>query len=552
MILSYGVEAYATTLADEGVVWLESEAEVKEAETEETETEETETEETESDESEVEIPELGIADFALAIGESRQLEAPTMEFQGEILTATVAWSVSQEYNGVISVTDDGIVEAYEMGNAYVDATYAFYKDSELIGEGNGRVCVYVTDPSILQTEYIINIYGITPTKKKKTYNTDTYIELNGVYAFSSIEVITDSEDLVMKTIDNKIYFRPKKTGKFKVTVIVDGRKFQCTAKVYNIYFKRNKYTIADKSSKNWIEGRSTVALEKGKSTTLKAYGMPKNQDIIWESSNPNVVSVNKSGKITAKKYGEAVISVSCPDVTITYHVAVTYTTAIKAVRYCYKHWQATYSQPKRMQKDYYDCSSFVWRAYMDAGFNIGNAKWYAPTAAAEAYWCVQNNYMLYSGTVNVDDLMPGDLIFWTGAKNGRYKGIYHVDIYIGNRTRLTVPNERYLGETISNCMVARISGVRPATLKINKTTVDSKKGCKLSWGNVYGATGYQIMRSSSPKGKFVAIKKVKNGKSFIDTTGKKGKRYYYKVRPFYQNNKKIYYGRYSPVSSMRF
>ena len=30
-------------------------------------------------------------------------------------------------------------------------------------------------------------------------------------------------------------------------------------------------------------------------------------------------------------------------------------------------------------------------------------------------------------------LRPGDLVFQTGAKNGRYKGIYHVEMFVGYR-----------------------------------------------------------------------------------------------------------------------
>ena len=33
---------------------------------------------------------------------------------------------------------------------------------------------------------------------------------------------------------------------------------------------------------------------------------------------------------------------------------------------------AIYSQEKRMQEGYYDCSSFVWRSYNAAGLKIGN------------------------------------------------------------------------------------------------------------------------------------------------------------------------------------
>jgi len=44
-----------------------------------------------------------------------------------------------------------------------------------------------------------------------------------------------------------------------------------------------------------------------------------------------------------------------------------------------------YSQPKRMQKGYYDCSSLVWKAYCKMGKKIGGN--YALVAADLAKWC---------------------------------------------------------------------------------------------------------------------------------------------------------------------
>lgn len=52
-------------------------------------------------------------------------------------------------------------------------------------------------------------------------------------------------------------------------------------------------------------------------------------------------------------------------------------------------------------------------------------------------------------------MMPGDLIFECGSDNGRYKGIYHVDLYVGNGVSLTVARSKYWFEGSTDVIVAR-------------------------------------------------------------------------------------------------
>ena len=87
-----------------------------------------------------------------------------------------------------------------------------------------------------------------------------------------------------------------------------------------------------------------------------------------------------------------------------------------------------------MLKGYYDCSSLVWRAYAKYGYRFG-VTGYAPTAAGEAQYLANRNKLLKGGfsQKNAQTLKfkAGDLMFKTGASNGRYKGIYHVEMIIG-------------------------------------------------------------------------------------------------------------------------
>lgn len=80
-----------------------------------------------------------------------------------------------------------------------------------------------------------------------------------------------------------------------------------------------------------------------------------------------------------------------------------------------------YSQDLRYEEGYYDCSSLVLRLYREFGIEL-------PYIAS-----TQGEYIVQHGQeVTVDELEPGDLIFYSYENNGQYRNISHVAIYIGN------------------------------------------------------------------------------------------------------------------------
>lgn len=68
---------------------------------------------------------------------------------------------------------------------------------------------------------------------------------------------------------------------------------------------------------------SRISLVKGKKKTLKAVVKGTRSKVTWKSSRPSVASVSKSGKITAKKAGTAVITAKVKGVKKTCKVTVT-------------------------------------------------------------------------------------------------------------------------------------------------------------------------------------------------------------------------------------
>lgn len=80
------------------------------------------------------------------------------------------------------------------------------------------------------------------------------------------------------------------------------------------------------------------------------------------------------------------------------------------------HWSLT--------EDIFDCSSLAYRSYREINLNISNQGVY--TASEECRMAVE------SGHLADGEIQPGDLIFYGGSNNGRYLGVYHVAIYIGD------------------------------------------------------------------------------------------------------------------------
>lgn len=178
--------------------------------------------------------------------------------------------------------------------------------------------------------------------------------------------------------------------------------------------------------------QKTVFLVKGKSKQLKIKDLPDDSKVKYESSDSSVVKVSKKGKLTAKGYGSAIVTVTAAPKK--YYIAVNVGTqvCIDAIKWGLG-WvgKAQYSQARRMDDGYFDCSSFTWRSFNAAGFHLADSS-VAPPSADIGQWMANNGYAIEFGAPDFTELRPGDLIFsTTGSNNGRYLKIDHVAIYYG-------------------------------------------------------------------------------------------------------------------------
>lgn len=94
-----------------------------------------------------------------------------------------------------------------------------------------------------------------------------------------------------------------------------------------------------------------------------------------------------------------------------------------------------------MRKGYYDCSSLIWRCYKPYGIHFGSRS-YAPVAASEAKYMKRHKKVVSYKRVKAKKLLPGDVIFYSYTRNGRYRNISHVALYIGNGRIIHAANRR--------------------------------------------------------------------------------------------------------------
>lgn len=282
----------------------------------------------------------------------------------------------------------------------------------------------VSDPKLKSTTVAAALYG------------SRGIELKGINSYSNIKWKSKKKSVVTVSADGRLI--PQKKGTATVTATVDGKTLSCKVYISNPSLKSDYSALAP-------GGTAKIALK----------GLSAKSKVTYKSSNPGVATVNKSGSITAKSGGRSEITVNADGREFTYLVEVASQTAINA---CIEGnaiiSRSTYSQTYRMTEGYYDCSSLVFRAYgRNSGLLGGGFSW-APTAAGMAQHMAATGKVISWGPVPVEELRPGDLIFYGQQNNGRYLGIYHVSMYYGNGYRLEKPMYSYYQRS-NIVMVAR-------------------------------------------------------------------------------------------------
>lgn len=259
---------------------------------------------------------------------------------------------------------------------------------------------YVSEPKLVSNTTILRV-----GKSKQ-------IEVSGLLSRSKVTYETSDPGVAL--VNEMGIVSAFTTGQTIITITVDGQKIEYHVIVTNATLNCTWFLSS-----------------KGKTKKLSVSGHSGTTPVTFKSENTSIATVSASGKIKAKKIGNTKITVNVDGIKLTCVVNITYKKAINVINKGKKKLGYKYSQARRMSSKYFDCSSFVWRMYKTQGIYFGSKR-RAPVAASEAKIMVSRKKVIAYKYVKPSKLLAGDIIFIKGKRNGRYRNICHVAIYIGN------------------------------------------------------------------------------------------------------------------------
>ena len=284
---------------------------------------------------------------------------------------------------------------------------------------------------------------------------------------------------------------------------------------------KKEYTAEEKDTKQIAvtsvkATSSTLEMKKGEKKIINVNIAPENatnRELLWTSANNAIAKVNSDGVVQGVSAGSVDIKV----------VSVENEKIYAKIRVTVKNVETAVKKPStpKLTKvtPSYDSITIRWNKVAGAkGYliyrktNTGGwkaLKYTSGTSYKDKSVRVENKYTY---TVKAYKVVNGKKIFGGYDKKGL-------------TSRLTT------------------------TISLSKTKT---KKIVISWKATSGASGYEIYRASSPKGKYTKIKTINGRKTvkYTDSKVKKGKTYYYKVIPFIKKGKKIIRGTSSVIKKI--
>ncbi len=224
-------------------------------------------------------------------GEELTLEATIDPYDAD--DQDVTWKSSN--TKVARVDEDGVVTAVGKGEA---------KITVITDDGDKTaVCKITVKAPIPVTKVKINKEAVSIVKGN-TYSLKAKITPTNA---TNKNVKWKSSNKKVVTIDNNGVIKGNKKGTATITVTtVDGKK---TAKC--------KVTVTEPIKVKSIKfDKKSYSVKKGKTITLKPSILPKdatNKEVTYKSSNKKIATIDKNGKVTAKKKGTVKITVTTKD-----------------------------------------------------------------------------------------------------------------------------------------------------------------------------------------------------------------------------------------------
>lgn len=336
----------------------------------------------------------------------------------------------------------------------------------------------------------------------------------------------------------------------------------------------------------------THIMKTGQTYQLKARITEKDEEITWKSLTASVVAVSETGKLTAKKAGNALIIaksssglqdicyITVEDETL-YKKGLMFTTSYYRVESGDKikitpsvsallaentiKWSVSGKSVAQVTADGTVTALSPGKATIKATDNISGksasytlyVKLSAPkkisvkTVTASANKTNEANVKISWSAVSH---ATSYTVYRSSSKNGTYTAIGRTRSRSYTDKKIKAAKSYYYRVTASNgytnceseksTVFARV--IAPTTPSISKTTANSTR-IKITWTRKTSATGYIIYRSSNNGRTYKEIARTTSNKkiSFIDRNIKKGKNYCYKIKAYRNLGDKTFYSNYS-------
>ena len=314
---------------------------------------------------------------------------------------------------VATVDSNGVVTPQrKAGDVTITATVEYPQQEPVTFTG----LLDVTDPDIKDVVVVARKENLTLSIPGTSEYSSWYFDNNPAKTtFSnkkcSIHLYGDEEmGSLMLSITGK---NQKKSQ--KITLVVDGKVLK-----FKIDFS------------NPVLKQEVLVVKKGKTLKAPVKGTKAHSVVTCEVTDEKIAFLNKKGKIKGKKVGNTWMSVDVDGKTFYVLLVVQKGKMYKVVKYAADQiGTAKYSQARRMDKGYYDCSSLVWRSYKAAGLNIGNTSWALNSDGFANYYYKKGKHYVGKKLKTNKKLKCGDIIIRGKYKKGKAQ-THHAELYIGD------------------------------------------------------------------------------------------------------------------------
>ena len=264
-----------------------------------------------------------------------------------------SWVYTSNEPSVVSVDGNGFYQALRMGSGEVFIR-GYSSSGMLMFSATCTIQVSVDMSGVTLEKSSLTGYLCGESQFSENIQIlSSYVlnEENSEFTYSS----TNSDMSVGCSLkDNMLIIESGSEGKTVLSVTINGKVFEVSVTITRLEISKRSYVGS-----------------KGKTLRLRIKGT--GEKVVW-SSNSKAAKVNGSGTVRLRRNGNAVITANVAGHKLGCAISVISPKLLKVVKrakYIGENW--TYSQPKRMKKGYYDCSSLVWRTYGQIGKKFGMA-----------------------------------------------------------------------------------------------------------------------------------------------------------------------------------